>query len=102
MLDLANFFSKPSKLPLKDIQKKKTGLSSLISYYNSKINFLSQRNLDPYLMALACRDAPLSRPSRDSSSLEQRKFLKNCLRYYRKKLQEKERELKKVNSYQFF
>jgi len=64
-------------------------------YYESKIACLNNRNLSPALHLLACKDAPIERGSLESG-WQRSLYVKRCLRYYKKKLREIEKELKKV------
>ncbi|MBI5558612.1 MAG: hypothetical protein HY885_13350 [Deltaproteobacteria bacterium] len=64
-------------------------------YYESKIACLSNNRLSPALHLLACKDAPVERGNIESS-WQRGRYIKKCLRFYKKKLNELEKELKKV------
>ncbi|RJX36144.1 MAG: hypothetical protein C4531_00595 [Desulfurivibrio sp.] len=64
-------------------------------YYESKIACLSNKRLSPALHLLACKDAPVERTNLDST-WQRGRYISKCLRYYKKKLNELEKELKKI------
>jgi len=64
-------------------------------YYESKIACLSNKRLSPALHILACKDAPVDRGDIDST-WQRGRYIRKCLRYYKKKLNELEKELKKI------
>jgi hypothetical protein len=64
-------------------------------YYESKLACLSNKRLSPTLHRLACKDAPVERDNLDSS-WQRGRYITRCLRYYKKKLNELEKELKKI------
>ncbi|NPA94433.1 MAG: hypothetical protein GXO58_03285 [Thermodesulfobacteria bacterium] len=64
-------------------------------YYESKISCLMDMNLPIKLILLACWDAPVERENLTSKKGQQ-KFIKQCLKYYKKKLKEIEKEEKKL------
>lgn len=64
-------------------------------YYESKIACLSNKRLSPALHLLACKDAPVERGDL-ASSWQRGRYIKKCLSYYKKKLTELEKELKKI------
>jgi hypothetical protein len=57
-----------------------------LSYYESKIKLLNMPNLDATLLRLGCWDAPI-----DSEGLSDqrrcRRFIKQCRKYYQKKIE---------------
>ena len=64
-------------------------------YYESKIACLTNKRLSPALHLLACKDAPVDRGDLDSG-WQRGRYIRKCLRYYKKKLSELEKELKKI------
>jgi hypothetical protein len=64
-------------------------------YYSSKIACLSNDRLAPALHLLACKDAPIERGNLDSG-WQRSRYIKKCLRYYKKKLIELENEFKNL------
>ncbi len=66
-------------------------------YYESKINCLIDMDMPMKLVLLACWDAPVERDNL-SGRWGQQRFIKRCLKYYRNKLKEIEREEKRLRS----
>ncbi len=66
-------------------------------YYESKINCLIDMNMPMKLVLLACWDAPVERDNL-SSKWGQQRFIKKCLKYYRKKVKDIERLERKIKS----
>jgi hypothetical protein len=66
-------------------------------YYESKINCLIDMDMPMKLVLLACWDAPVERDNL-SSKWGQQRFIKRCLKYYRVKLKEIEKEEKRLRS----
>ncbi len=64
-------------------------------YYESKIACLSNERLSPALHLLACKDAPIEKGNVDSS-WQRGRYIKKCLRYYKKKLSALEKEFKNL------
>ena len=64
-------------------------------YYESKIACLSNTRLSPALHLLACKDAPIERGNLDSN-WQRGRYIKKCLRFYKKKLNELEKKFKKI------
>jgi hypothetical protein len=63
-------------------------------YYKDKINYLSSPKIPPSLATLVCRDVPANLTKRDRNSGHS--HIKICLKYYKKRLLEVGRELKKI------
>ena len=72
-----------------------------LSYYESKIKLLNTPNLDPTLVRLGCWDAPF-----DAAGLsDQRKcqyFIRQCRRYYAKKIEQIQKEHRASRRDKFF
>ncbi len=84
------------ELPIHNLTKnRRIKLQVEKEYYESKINCLIDMNMPMKLVLLACWDAPVERENLTSKWGQQR-FIKRCLKYYRKKLKEIEREEKKL------
>ena len=66
-------------------------------YYESKINCLIDMNMPMKLVLLACWDAPIERDNL-SSKWGQQRFIKKCLKYYRKKVKDIERLERKIKT----
>ena len=66
-------------------------------YYESKINCLIDMNMPMKLVLLACWDAPVERDNL-SSKWGQQRFIKKCLKYYRKKVKDIERLERKIKT----
>ena len=66
-------------------------------YYESKINCLIDMDMPMKLVLLACWDAPVERDNL-SARWGQQRFIKRCLKYYRNKLKDIEREEKRLRS----
>ncbi len=64
-------------------------------YYESKIVCLNNKKLAPALHLLACKDAPIE-PGSLEPGWQRTWYIRRCLKYYKKKLSELERELKKL------
>ncbi len=64
-------------------------------YYESKVKCLENKRLSPALHLLACKDAPFEPGSLDSN-WQRNRYIKKCLRFYKKKLNELNKELKKI------
>ena len=94
MFSLNNLFSYATKLSFKDFQIKKTRLERLQHYYKDKIDYLSSPKTPPSLATLVCRDVPanLTKGIRESGQ----SHIKICVKYYKKRLLEVGRELKKL------
>ncbi|MFH1217819.1 MAG: hypothetical protein V1706_15100 [Pseudomonadota bacterium] len=78
-----------------DISRKRAQIQTYKLYYESKIACLSNTRLSPALHILACKDAPIA-PGDLQSSWQRSRYIKKCLRYYKKKLNELEKEIKKI------
>ncbi len=78
-----------------DISRKRAQIQTYKLYYESKIACLSNTRLSPALHILACKDAPID-PGDLQSSWQRSRYIKKCLRYYKKKLNELEKEIKKI------
>jgi hypothetical protein len=87
--------SEPTVQQKSDKSRQLARIQTYKLYYESKIACLSNSNLSPALHLLACKDAPIERGSLDSG-WQRGRYVKKCLRYYKKKLHEIEKELKKV------
>ncbi len=74
----------------------KIKLQNLQKYYTDKINYLTDFRGSKQLAILACRDAPTKLTNRNSNFC-QRSFVKSCLKHYKNKFNEIDRELKKFN-----
>ena len=74
---------------------KRAQLQTYKLYYESKIACLTNPRLSPGLHILACKDAPVEPGNLESKWLRGR-YIKKCLKYYKKKLNELEKELKKI------
>ncbi len=64
-------------------------------YYESKIRCLIDLDLPIKLVLLACWDAPVKRENLDTK-WGQKRFIKKCLKYYKKRLRTIEREEKRL------
>ncbi len=64
-------------------------------YYESKIRCLVDLDLPIKLVLLACWDAPVKRENLNTK-WGQKRFVKRCLKYYKKKLKAIEREEKRL------
>lgn len=78
-----------------EISAKRAKAHTYRLYYESKIKCLENTRLSPALHLLACKDAPFEAAGLDSS-WQRNRYIKKCLRYYKKKLTELEKELKKL------
>ena len=65
-------------------------------YYESKIACLTNKKLAPALHMLACKDAPIE-PGSLEAGWQRTWYIHKCLKYYKKKLSETEKELKKLS-----
>ncbi len=84
------------ELPVTAITKnKRIQLQVEKEYYESKISCLMDMNLPIKLILLACWDAPVERENLTSKRGQQR-FIKQCLKYYKKKLKDLKKEEKKL------
>jgi hypothetical protein len=84
------------ELPVVNLTKnKRIKIQVQKEYYESKIECLIGMNLPIKLVLLACWDSPVERENLDTSRGQQR-FIKKCLKYYRKRLKEIEREEKRL------
>ncbi len=91
-----NLATAKRELPLTAITRnKRIKLQVEKEYYESKINCLLDMNLPIKLILLACWDAPVERVNLTSKKGQQR-FIKQCLKYYKKKLKEVKKEEKKL------
>ncbi len=91
-----NLATAKKELPITAITKnKRIKLQVEKEYYESKINCLMDMNLPIKLILLACWDAPVERENLTSKRGQQR-FIKQCLKYYKKKLKEIKKEEKKL------
>jgi len=89
---------KEHELPIPSLTKnQRIKLQVEKEYYESKINCLIDMNMPMKLVLLACWDAPVERDNLRSKWGQQR-FIKKCLRYYKKKLKEIERREKRLRS----
>lgn len=96
MKSIIDIFSKPPEMYVADIQKKKGHYLDLLGYYTQKIEFLSQKNMDAYLLELGTQDVPIVTKGR-IKEIGNGKYLKNCLKYYQKKLSSVKSELKQID-----
>lgn len=95
MFLLGNLFTTSTKkLTFKEFQIKKNRLERLRDYYQEKVDYLSSPKIPPNLAAMACRDVP--RNQTNGSRISGPGHIKICLRYYKKRLFETARELKKI------
>jgi len=91
-----NLTAAKRELPFTAITKnKRIKLQVEKDYYESKINCLMDMNLPIKLILLACWDAPVERENLTSKRGQQR-FIKKCLKYYKKKLKEIQKEERKL------
>ena len=74
---------------------KRIGLQVQREYYESKIKCLIDLDLPIRLVLLACWDAPVKRENLNTKWGKKR-FIKRCLKYYRKRLRGIEREEKRL------
>jgi|GEM_PF-6974763 len=93
MFSLFNLFSSPPKLSFKDFQTRKNQLKRLLHYYQDKIDYLSNPKIPPALATIVCRDVPRNLTKQLKNSGQ--RHIKVCLRYYKKRLFEVGKELKK-------
>ncbi len=75
---------------------KRIRLQAIRDYYESKIQCLELINNNPKLLRLACWDAPFEKTSLTDPKTR-KKFVKMCLKYYKNKLKDVEKKLKKIN-----
>ncbi len=89
---------KQRELPIPSLTKnQRIKLQVEKEYYESKINCLIDMNMPMKLVLLACWDAPVERENL-SSRWGQQRFIKKCLKYYRKKVRDIERQERKIKS----
>ncbi len=81
-------------------RNRKLKRQALKDYYEKKIENLINMNLPPRLIMLACWDAPVERHNL-STKRGREKFIKKCLKYYRGRLKELEREEKGFKLFSF-
>lgn len=80
--------SAAATLPIPDVTtSKKAVYQSRREYYESKIKCLVEMDMPANLVLLACWDAPVERMDL-SSSFNRKRFIKKCLKYYKKRLKE--------------
>jgi len=94
MLFLTNLFLPETKLSIRERQQEKSRLERLSVYYANKIDYLSSRRLNNRLAVLACRDAQVDYKKFSGKGAEQ-SYIRTCLRYYKKKLRDIDKELKR-------
>ena len=80
-----------------DISRRSCRNQAMRKYYESKVEYLQSRNIQPNMIRLACNDVPFEVDSL-SSPWKRDRFIRKCMRYYRGKIRELERE----NSKKFF
>ena len=89
---------KQRELPIPSLTKnQRIKLQVEKEYYESKINCLIDMNMPMKLVLLACWDAPVERDNL-STKWGQQRFIKKCLKYYRKKVKDIERQERKIKS----
>ncbi len=89
---------KQRELPIPSLTKnQRIKLQVEKEYYESKINCLIDMNMPMKLVLLACWDAPVERDNL-STKWGQQRFIKKCLKYYRKKVRDIERQERKIKS----
>ncbi len=79
-------------------QNRKVHYQALRDYYRDKLRFLEERHLhrdDPKLIRMACWDAPVAILDL-SRGFMRRLFRWQARRYYRRRLQEAEKRLRKI------
>ncbi len=92
-----NLATAKRKLPVTPVTKnKRIRLQVQKEYYESKINCLMDMNMPMRLVLLACWDAPVDRDNL-ASKRGQKKFIKQCIKYYKKKLKEIKKEERMLN-----
>ncbi len=74
-------------------KSRKVKRQAIKDYYEQKIESLLNMNLSPRLVVLACWDAPVERHNL-ASKKGREKFIKKCLKYYKRRIKELEREEK--------
>jgi hypothetical protein len=77
-------------------QNHKLRLKAKQEYYESKIEVLERMNMPIKLILLACWDAPVERDNL-STKWGRKRFVKRCIKFYKKKLKEIEHERKVLN-----
>ncbi len=93
-----NSIAAKRELPVTAITKnKRIKLQVQKEYYESKINCLMDMDMPIKLILLACWDAPVERENLTSKRGQQR-FIKRCLKYYKKKLKEIQKEEKRLKN----
>jgi hypothetical protein len=75
--------------------EERSRIRSYKMYYESKISCLSKRNLHVDLVLLACKDAPVEKGD-ISSNWRRDRYIKKCLKFYQKKLNEITKQEKKL------
>ena len=91
-----NSCSPTRRLPIVNLTgNKKIHYHALMDYYESKIQCLLDLNMPSKLVRLACWDAPVDRKF-IGTERDQRRFLKRCLKYYKKQLKEVKKKGEKI------
>lgn len=80
----------------KSLSEKRAKIRSAKLYYESKITCLTNRQLHPDLIIMACRDAPVDKGDLQSS-WHRKRYIKKCLKFYQKKLKELLKEERKLD-----
>ncbi len=75
--------------------EERSRIRSYKMYYESKISCLSKRNLHVDLVLLACKDASVEKGD-ISSNWRRDRYIKKCLKFYQKKLNEITKQEKKL------
>ena len=88
------FSTSTQGLSCKEIQVKKNHLQVLERYYRDKVDYLSNSKIPPSLAAIVCRDVP--RKQLRGTKKVGPGHIKSCLRYYKIRLSEVGRDLKKI------
>ncbi len=97
MLFFGNLFIQTKPQSLREIQRKKAFNQTMLDYYTNKIAYLSKKGHHLHLLKMVCRDTPF-RLKKDMSAYDIKIFIKGCIRHYKNKLRDAERELKKLNT----
>ena len=92
---LINLLLPKTRYSLRQRQQEKVRLERLSVYYIDKIDYLSGGRLNSRLAVYACRDAQVECRKTMSKGAEQ-SYVQNCIRYYKKKLRNINKELKKI------
>ena len=78
--------------------QKRAQVQTYKAFYEGKIKSISDKNLSPPLLLLACKDAPFTPGNLDSKS-NRNAYIRKCLKYYNQQLRLIDKEAKKLRIY---